>query len=54
MNDTIKTIVTATAGEAAIMTTDAAIPDETIQLILQIVIGVVTLIRLFKTDKKKK
>lgn len=54
MNDTVKTIVTAATGEAAIVTTDVAIPHETIQIVLQIIIGVVTLVKLLKPDTKKR
>jgi hypothetical protein len=54
MNDTIRTIATAATGEAAIITTDVAIPHETIQLILQIVIGVVTLVKLLKPEQRKR
>ena len=54
MTDTIRTITTAAVGEAAIMTTDATIPDETIQLILQVVIGIVTLVKLWKTNNSKR
>lgn len=54
MTDTIRTITTAAVGEGAIMATDATIPDETIQLALQVIIGIVTLIKLFKTNKRKR
>jgi hypothetical protein len=54
MQDTIRTLTTAGVGEAAIITTDVAIPHETIQIVLQVIIGIVTLVKLLKPDSKKR
>jgi hypothetical protein len=54
MQDTLKTLATAGVGEAAIITTDVAIPHETVQIILQVIIGIVTLVKLLKPDTKKR
>jgi hypothetical protein len=54
MQDTLKTLTTAGVGEAAIITTDVAIPHETIQIVLQVIIGIVTLVKLLKPDTKKR
>lgn len=48
------TLITGAAGEAGILATEIAIPHDTIQLLLQVTIGIITLIRLFKNPKTKK
>ena len=48
------TLVTGIAGEAGIIATEIAIPHDTIQLLLQVVIGIITLVRLFKNPNPKK
>lgn len=46
------TIITGAAGEVGILASEIAIPHETIQIVLQIVIGIVTLVKLLKKEKK--
>ena len=41
------------AGQAAITATDYTVDDTTIQLALQVVIGIITLIKLLKNPKPK-
>lgn len=48
------TLITGVAGEAGIIATEIAIPHDTIQLLLQVVIGIITLVRLFKNPNPKK
>lgn len=46
------TLITGAAGEMGILASEIAIPHETIQIVLQIVIGIVTLVKLLKKEKK--
>lgn len=52
--DTTKTILVAAGGEAGILATDVAVPHETLQLTLQIIIALATLVKLFKENKNKR
>lgn len=48
------TLITGAAGEIGILATEIAIPHDTIQLALQLVIGIITLVKLLKQPKPKK
>jgi hypothetical protein len=52
--DTTKTLIVAAAGETGIMATDAVVPHDTLQLTLQIVIAVVTLVKLLKEKRNSR
>jgi hypothetical protein len=49
--DTTRTILTAAAGETGIIATDAVIPHENLQIALQIIIALATLVKLFKENR---
>jgi hypothetical protein len=52
--DTTRTILTAAGGEAGIIATDAIIPHDTLQITLQIIIALATLVKLFKENRRSK